>query len=85
MNDQTQMMKDAYLYPTRLTATAAHLPLEDSLDVYDAASQQEKKALRREVASKIQGYYTLVERGKKSMSEFRAIQPPVKKFFAEKP
>jgi hypothetical protein len=85
VDEQQQMTKDAYTYPTRLTQTVAHLPLEDSLDGYGAASQQEKKEIRRAVASKIQSYYSLVERGKKSNAEYRAVPPRIQKFFRDKP
>jgi hypothetical protein len=60
------------------------LQLEDSLDVYAAAANQERKALRREIASKIESYY-LVERGKTSYGDYRAIAPRIQKFFADKP
>jgi hypothetical protein len=80
-----QMTKDAYTYPTRLAQTIAHLPLEDSLDVYAAASQQEKKDIRRAVASKIAPYYSLVEKGKKSSADYKAVQPRIQKFFQDKP
>jgi hypothetical protein len=70
--------------PTRLSQTAAHLPLEDSLDVYAAASLQEKKEIRRAAASKIASYYSLVEHGKKSNAR-KAIKPRIQKFSQDKP
>jgi hypothetical protein len=79
------MVKDAYTYPTRLTQPVAHLPLEDSLEVYAAASQQEKKEIRRAVAAKIASYYSLVEKGKKAAAEYRSSQPRIQKFFQDKP
>lgn len=75
VDEQTQMLRDAYKYPTRLMATVARLPLDDALDVYAAASNEEKKALRREIALKIQSCYQMVERGKKPYSEYKALAP----------
>jgi hypothetical protein len=59
------MLQDVYRYRTRVAATVARLPLEAALDVYAAAANQEKKALRRGIASKVESYYKMVERGKK--------------------
>jgi hypothetical protein len=85
VDEQTRMVQDAYRYPTRLTATIAHLPLDDALDVYAAAGQQEKKQIRREIASKVQSYYLAVERGKKPYGDYEAMAPRIRKFFADKP
>jgi hypothetical protein len=51
--------------------------------VYAAASQR-KKEIRRAVASKIQSYYSLVERGKKSNAEYRAVQPRILNLLRER-
>jgi hypothetical protein len=53
--------------------------------VYAAASNQEKKALRREIAQKVESYYKMVERGKKPYGDYKAIAPRIQKFFADKP
>jgi hypothetical protein len=45
VDEQKQMLQDVYRYPTRLTATVARLPLEDSLDVYAAAANVEKESI----------------------------------------
>jgi hypothetical protein len=84
-SDQTQMISDAYKYPTRLAATIAHLPIDDALDVYSAASQQEKKQIRHAVLSKVQSYYDSVSKGKKPLGEYRALAPRIQKFFVDKP
>jgi hypothetical protein len=84
-DEANKLIQDAVKYKTRLGATVARLPLDDALDVYAAASQQEKKAIRQAVAMKISSYYSLVERGKKSSAEYKAIQPRIQKFFQDKP
>jgi hypothetical protein len=84
-DDQKQMIEDAYKYPTRLAANIQHLPIDDALDVYAAASQQEKKQIRHAVLSKVQSYYNSVSQGKKPLGEYRALAPRIQKFFADKP
>ena len=60
-------------YPTRLAANIQDLPIDDALDVYAAASQQEKKQVRHAVLSKIMSYYNSVSQGKKPLGEYRAL------------
>ena len=43
VDEPTQMLRDSYKYPTRLMATVARLPLNDALDIYAGASNEEKK------------------------------------------
>lgn len=53
--------------------------------MYGAASNVEKKALRREIAQKVESYFKIVERGKKPYDDYKAIAPRIQKFFADKP
>jgi hypothetical protein len=71
--------------PLVLAATIIRLPLDDALDVHRAASNIEKKQIRRAVLSKVQSYYNEVNRGKKPLGEYRALAPRIQKFFADKP
>jgi hypothetical protein len=84
-DEQAKLTTDAYKFKTRLAATIIRLPLDDSLDVYKAASNIEKKQIRTAVLQKVQGYYNEVNRGKKPMGEFRALQPRIQKFLGDKP
>jgi hypothetical protein len=54
-------------------------------DFSGAASKQEKQEIRRAVSQKIESYYLMVERGKKSSAEYKAIAPRIRKFFQDKP
>jgi hypothetical protein len=48
-DEQVKLTNDAYKFKTRLAATIVRLPLDDALDVYNAASNVEKKQIRAAV------------------------------------
>jgi hypothetical protein len=83
-DEQTKLMKDATQYPTRLAATVARLPLEYSLDVYDLAGVTEKQQIRLAINKKIQSYYGDGMKGKKSIGDYKSIQPKIQRFFSDK-
>src|SRR5713226_7316382 len=62
-----------------------HLPLEDSLDVYDAADLSEKRTSRPAINAKVASSYQHAETGTKNPGQIAPMMPRVKKFFAEKP
>jgi hypothetical protein len=83
--DANKLIQDAVKYPTRLSATVARLPLEDAIDVWNAASQQERKALRQTMLGKVSGLEKMVTERRKSIEEFRALKPKITQFLADKP
>jgi hypothetical protein len=83
--EESKLITDAYKFKTRLAATIIRLPVDDALDVYAASSNIEKKQIRAAVLQKVQGYYNSVNQGKKPLGEFRALQPRIQKFLADKP
>jgi hypothetical protein len=79
------MINDAHTYKTRLESTIHHLPLEDALDVWDAASTSERKSIRTAINKKIADFYSQASAGKKPAGQLRALQPRIKSYLAEKP
>jgi hypothetical protein len=65
--------------------TVARLPLEDALDVYQAAGLQEQRIIRAEIAQKVSSYYQSVATGKRSEKEYKAPKPRIQQFFQGKP
>jgi predicted ABC-type ATPase len=84
-DEANKLIQDAVKYPTRLSATVARLPLEDAFDVWNAASQQEKKALRQTMLGKVSGFEKMVTERRKTIEEFRALKPKITQFLADKP
>jgi hypothetical protein len=82
--EANKLIQDAVKYPTRLSATVARLPLEDAIDVWNAASQQEKKALRQTMLGKVSGFEKMVTERRKSIDEFRALKPKITQFLADR-
>jgi hypothetical protein len=68
-----------------LSATVARLPPEDAIDVWNAASQKEKKALRQAMLGKVSNFEKMVTERRKTIEEFRALKPRITQFLADKP
>jgi predicted ABC-type ATPase len=83
--EANKLIQDSVKYKTRLAATVARLPLEDAIDVWGAASQQEKKELRQTMLGKVSSYEKMVTERRKSIDEFRALKPKITQFLADKP
>src|SRR5580704_18032148 len=75
-----KLIQDAVKYPTRLSATVARLPLEDAIDGWNTASQQEKKALRQTMLGKVSGFEKNVTERRKTIEEFGALKPKITQF-----